>query len=37
MRRYLLKGGETLQVSLSWHPAERFTYAMRLRREPAAA
>jgi GntR family transcriptional regulator len=37
MRRYLLTGGETLQVSSSWHPAARFTYAMRLRREPSAA
>lgn len=32
MRRYLLTGGDTLLVSRSWHPAERFTYAMRLRR-----
>ena len=35
VRRYVLAGGDTLMVSLSWHPAERFTYAMRLRREPA--
>ncbi|WP_237213623.1 GntR family transcriptional regulator [Falsiroseomonas oryziterrae] len=33
MRRYVLKDGETLLVSRSWHPAERFTYAMRLRRQ----
>ena len=33
MRRYLLAGGETLLVSRSWHPADRFTYAMRLRRQ----
>jgi DNA-binding GntR family transcriptional regulator len=33
LRRYLLTGGETLLVSRSWHPAERFTYAMRLRRQ----
>jgi hypothetical protein len=33
MRRYVLTGGETLLVSRSWHPAERFTYAMRLRRQ----
>jgi DNA-binding GntR family transcriptional regulator len=33
MRRYLLTGGETLLVSRSWHPAERFAYAMRLRRQ----
>jgi DNA-binding GntR family transcriptional regulator len=32
-RRYLLPGGETMLVSRSWHPAERFTYAMRLRRQ----
>ena len=33
MRRYLLAGGETLLVSRSWHPADRFTYAMRLQRQ----
>jgi DNA-binding GntR family transcriptional regulator len=33
MRRYVLTGGQTLLVSRSWHPAERFTYAMRLRRQ----
>jgi hypothetical protein len=35
MRRYVLADGETLLVSRSWHPAERFTYAMRLRRQDA--
>jgi DNA-binding GntR family transcriptional regulator len=33
MRRYVLTSGETLLVSRSWHPADRFTYAMRLRRQ----
>lgn len=33
MRRYLLPDGGTMLVSRSWHPAERFTYAMRLRRQ----
>jgi DNA-binding GntR family transcriptional regulator len=33
MRRYVLTSGETLLVSRSWHPAERFTYAMRLKRQ----
>jgi len=32
-RRYVLTDGETLLVSRSWHPAERFTYSMRLRRQ----
>ncbi len=36
MRRYMLPGGETLLVSLRWHPAARFTYAMRLRRDATA-
>ncbi len=33
LRRYVLTDGQTLLVSRSWHPAERFTYAMRLRRQ----
>jgi GntR family transcriptional regulator len=33
VRRYVLMDGQTLLVSRSWHPAERFTYAMRLRRQ----
>lgn len=33
MRRYLLTSGETLLVSRSWHPAARFIYGMRLRRQ----
>lgn len=32
VRRYLSSEGETLLLSRSWHPAEHFTYAMRLRR-----
>jgi DNA-binding GntR family transcriptional regulator len=32
VRRYLGSDGGTLLFSRSWHPAERFTYAMRLRR-----
>jgi DNA-binding GntR family transcriptional regulator len=32
VRRYLGAGGSTLLLSRSWHPAKRFTYAMRLRR-----
>lgn len=32
VRRYLGTDGATLLLSRSWHPAERFTYAMRLRR-----
>ncbi len=32
LRRYLGTDGATLLLSRSWHPAERFTYAMRLRR-----
>jgi DNA-binding GntR family transcriptional regulator len=31
VRRYVETDGSTLLVSRSWHPAERFTYAMRLR------
>ncbi|NKC29609.1 GntR family transcriptional regulator [Falsiroseomonas selenitidurans] len=31
VRRYLGTDGATLLLSRSWHPAERFTYAMRLR------
>jgi DNA-binding GntR family transcriptional regulator len=31
MRRYVETSGATMLVSRSWHPAERFTYAMRLR------
>jgi DNA-binding GntR family transcriptional regulator len=33
LRRYVMTDGQTLLVSRSWHPAERFTYAMRLRRQ----
>lgn len=33
LRRYVLGDGGTLLASRSWHPAERFTYAMRLRRQ----
>jgi DNA-binding GntR family transcriptional regulator len=32
VRRYLLEDGSTMLLSRSWHPARRFTYAMRLRR-----
>ncbi len=32
LRRYLGTDGATVLLSRSWHPAERFTYAMRLRR-----
>jgi DNA-binding GntR family transcriptional regulator len=35
VRRYVLTDGQTLLVSRSWHPAERFTYSMRLRRQEA--
>lgn len=35
-RRYLGEGDRPLIVSISWHPAERFSYTMRLRREDAA-
>lgn len=34
-RRYLDAAGRVLIVSVNWHPAERFSYAMRLRREGA--
>ena len=34
-RRYLGEGDRPLIVSISWHPAERFSYTMRLRREDA--
>jgi DNA-binding GntR family transcriptional regulator len=33
IRRHVLTDGDTLLVSRSWHPAEGFTYAMRLRRQ----
>jgi DNA-binding GntR family transcriptional regulator len=33
MRRHVLTDGDTLLVSRNWHPAEGFTYAMRLRRQ----
>jgi DNA-binding GntR family transcriptional regulator len=33
MRRHVLTDGETLLVSRNWHPAEGFTYVMRLRRQ----
>lgn len=33
LRRYVLTNGQTLLLSRSWHPTERFTYAMRLRRQ----
>jgi DNA-binding GntR family transcriptional regulator len=33
IRRHVLTDGETLLVSRSWHPADGFTYAMRLRRQ----
>jgi len=36
VRRYLGEGDRPLIVSVSWHPAERFSYSMRLRREEAA-
>jgi DNA-binding GntR family transcriptional regulator len=32
LRRYLDAGGGTMIASRSWHPAERFSYAMRLKR-----
>lgn len=32
-RRYLAPGGEPIEVSITRHPAERFRYSMRLRRE----
>ncbi|HEY4252716.1 MAG TPA: GntR family transcriptional regulator [Roseomonas sp.] len=35
-RRYLDAAGAPLAVSESWHPADRFTYAMRLKRSPSA-
>lgn len=35
-RRYLDETDQPLIVSISWHPAETFSYAMRLRREEAA-
>ena len=37
MRRYLGEGDKPLIVSLNWHPAATFRYAMRLRREEAGA
>ncbi|HKK37629.1 MAG TPA: GntR family transcriptional regulator [Paracoccaceae bacterium] len=33
IRRYLGEGDRPLIVSISWHPAESFSYTMRLRRE----
>jgi DNA-binding GntR family transcriptional regulator len=33
IRRHVLTDGDTLLVSRSWHPADGFTYAMRLRRQ----
>lgn len=35
VRRYLGTNGSPLEVSVSIHPADRFTYAMRLRRDAA--
>jgi hypothetical protein len=32
LRRYLDAEGGTMIASRSWHPAERFSYAMRLKR-----
>jgi len=32
VRRYLDADGAPMLVSVSWHPAERFAYTMRLRR-----
>ncbi len=37
VRRYLDATGATLLVSINWHPAERYTYSMRLRRDDDAA
>lgn len=36
-RRYLDGSGRALIVSVSFHPAERFSYSMRLRRDPSRA
>ncbi|GIX13073.1 MAG: GntR family transcriptional regulator [Paracoccaceae bacterium] len=36
MRRYLDEADRPLIVSMSWHPAETFSYGMRLRREDRA-
>jgi DNA-binding GntR family transcriptional regulator len=33
LRRYLDASGGPMMTSMNWHPAERFTYLMRLRRE----
>jgi DNA-binding GntR family transcriptional regulator len=35
VRRYLDSSGETFEVSISVHPAERFSVSMRLRRSDA--
>lgn len=36
VRRYLDQAGETVEISATIHPADRFTFSMRLRRERAA-
>lgn len=36
VRRYLAEGDRLLVASASWHPAESFSYTMRLRREDGA-
>lgn len=36
VRRYLDQAGETVEISVTIHPADRFTFSMRLRRERAA-
>lgn len=36
VRRYLAEGDRLLLASASWHPAESFTYTMRLKREDGA-
>lgn len=35
LRRYLDQAGETVEISLTIHPADRFTFSMRLRRDAA--
>lgn len=37
LRRYLDQAGETVEISVTFHPADRFTFSMRLQRDRAAA
>jgi GntR family transcriptional regulator len=33
VRRYLDSSGGPMMTSVNWHPSDRFTYLMRLRRD----